>query len=151
VNVAHALQLTIDCDAVVVAMGPGSLGTDSALGFSGLEVASILGLGALGRESIVALRWSDADERERHRGLSHHSVMALKLTPEPVVVPVPEGSPRPKVGDHDVVEVDVPDVGALFQEAGLDVRTMGRAPAEDPGFFAYAAAAGVVAAQRVER
>jgi hypothetical protein len=151
VNVAHALQLTIDCDAVVVGMGPGSLGTDSALGFSGLEVASVLGLGVLGREAIVALRWSDADTRERHRGLSHHSVTALKLTPDSVIVPVPKGSPRPKVGDHEVVEVDVPDVGQLFADAGLDVRTMGRTPAEDPGFFAYAAAAGVAAAERVGR
>jgi hypothetical protein len=151
VNVAHALQLTVDCDAVVVAMGPGSLGTDSALGFSGLEVAAVLGLGVLGRESIVALRWSDADSRERHRGLSHHSVTALKLTEHPVVVPVPTGSERPRINEHEVVEVDVPDVGGLFEQAGLDVRTMGRTPDEDPGFFAYAGAAGVAAAERVGR
>jgi len=151
VNVAHALHLTVDCDAVVVGMGPGSLGTDSALGFSGLEVASVLGLGTLGREPIVALRWSDADTRDRHRGLSHHSVTALKLTQGPVVVPVPKGAPHPKVGEHEVVEVEVPDVALLFKKAGLDVRTMGRTPEEDPGFFAYAGAAGVAAAERVGR
>ena len=150
VNVVHALQLAADCDAVVVGMGPGSLGTDSPIGFSGLEVATVLGLGALAREPIVALRWSDADTRERHRGLSHHSVTALKLTQGPVVVPVPKGAPHPKVGEHEVVEVEVPDVGALFAKAGLDVRTMGRTPAEDPGFFAYAGAAGVVAAERTQ-
>ena len=147
VNVAHALQLTVDCDAVVVGSGPGSLGTDSALGFSALDVASVLTLATLGREPIVALRWSDADTRERHRGLSHHSVTALKLTPGPVVVPVPTGSPHPTLADHEVIEVTVPDVGALFKAAGLDVRTMGRTPEEDPGFFAYAAAAGVLAAE----
>jgi hypothetical protein len=151
VNVAHALQLTVDCDAVVVGMGPGSLGTDSTLGFSALEVAGVLAFGALGREAIVALRWSDADPRERHRGLSHHSVTALKLTPVPVVVPIPKGAERPRIGDHEVIEVEVPDVALLFKDVGLDVRTMGRTPAEDPGFFAYAAAAGVLAAERVER
>jgi hypothetical protein len=151
VNVAHALHLTIDCDAVVVGMGPGSLGTDSTLGFSGLEVASTLAFGVLGREPIVALRWSDADKRDRHRGLSHHSVTALKLTPGPVVIPVPKGAPHPNIGEHEVVEVEVPDVALLFKGAGLDVRTMGRTPEEDPGFFAYAAAAGAVAAQRVGR
>ncbi|MBV8984271.1 MAG: DUF3866 family protein [Acidimicrobiia bacterium] len=151
VNVAHALHLTVDCDAVVVGMGPGSLGTDTVFGFSGLEVASVLNLGVLGRDAIVALRWSDSDPRERHHGLSHHAVTALKLVPEPVIVPVPKGAPRPKIGNHEVVEVDVPDVGALFKDAGLDVRTMGRTPDEDPGFFAYAAAAGVMAAQRVGR
>jgi len=157
VNVAHALQLTTDCDAVVVSMGPGSLGTDSSLGFSGLEVAAVLALGELDtaetvrREPIVALRWSDADGRPRHRGLSHHAVTVLELAPAPVIVPVPRGAPHPEIGDHVVVEVDVPDVGALFDEAGLDVRTMGRTPADDPGFFAYAGAAGVVAAERVGR
>ncbi|MBV8162306.1 MAG: DUF3866 family protein [Acidimicrobiia bacterium] len=148
VNVPHALQLTVDCDAVVVAGGPGSLGTDSALGFSALEVAAVLAMGTLGREPIVALRWSDADPRDRHRGLSHHSRTALELTPGPVVVPVPRGSAHPKLGDHEVVEVSVPDVAALFKTAGLDVRTMGRTPEEDPGFFAYAGAAGVAAAER---
>jgi hypothetical protein len=150
VNVPHALELAMDCDVVVVGMGPGSLGTDSPIGFSGLEVAAIL----QAAESsyylpIVALRWSDADPRERHRGLSHHSVTALRETPATAVVPIPKGAPRPNVGDHEVVEVDVPDVGALFENAGLDVRTMGRTPAEDPGFFAYAGAAGVLAAERL--
>ncbi len=151
VTVAHALELASDCDAVVVSQGPGSLGSDSMLGFSALEVADVLTVGSFALEPIVALRWSDADPRERHRGLSHHSTTALKLTSTSVIVPVPTGAPRPQVGDHEVVEVDVPDVGMLFRQAGLDVRTMGRTPGDDAGFFAYAAAAGVVAAQRVER
>ena len=147
VNVWHALELTNDCDAAVVGMGPGSLGTDTELGFSGLEVAAVLDAAhALYRGPIVALRWSDADGRDRHRGLSHHSVTALAA--KPVTVPVPKGKPHPALGDHELVEVEVPDVGALFEKAGLDVRTMGRTPAEDPGFFAYAGAAGVVAAER---
>jgi uncharacterized protein DUF3866 len=149
VNVHHALQLATDCDAVVVGMGPGSLGADSELGYSGLEVAAILEAGApLHHTPIAALRWSDADPRQRHRGLSHHSETALHLTTATALVPIPRGSPDPGVGKHDVVEVDVPDVGALFDAAGLDVRTMGRTPAEDPGFFAYAGAAGVLAATR---
>ena len=149
VNVAHALDLSTDCDAVVVAMGPGSLGTDSTLGFTGLEVAGLLQTAeALYREPIVALRWSDADPRERHRGVSHHALTALRLTDAYARVPIPRGATVPDIGDHEVVEVTVPDVGALFEQAGLDVRTMGRTPAEDPGFFAYAGAAGVLAAER---
>jgi hypothetical protein len=149
VNVPHALDLVADCDAVVVGMGPGSLGSDTELGFSGLEVAAVLDAAeALCHEPIVALRWSDADARERHRGLSHHSVTTLNLTRATATVPVPNGAGRPDVGEHEVVEVTVPDVGSLFAAAGLDVRTMGRTPGEDPGFFAYAGAAGVVAAAR---
>jgi hypothetical protein len=149
VNVAHALDLSTDCDAVVVAMGPGSLGTDSTLGFTGLEVAALLQTAeAMYRDPIVALRWSDSDARERHRGLSHHATTALRLTDAYAKVPIPRGAPRPDVGEHEIVEVTVPDVQALLEAAGLDVRTMGRTPAEDPGFFAYAGAAGVVAAGR---
>ena len=133
-------------------MGPGSLGTDSTLGFAGLEVASLLQTAeALYREPIVALRWSDADQRQRHRGVSHHALAALRLTDAHAKVPIPKGAAIPDVGDHEVVEVEVPDVALLFKEAGLDVRTMGRSPEEDAGFFQYAGAAGVVAAQRVER
>jgi hypothetical protein len=147
VNVPHALDLVADCDAIVVGMGPGSLGSDTELGFSGLEVAAVLDAAeALCHEPIVALRWSDADARQRHRGVSHHSVTTLNLTRATATVPVPAGAARPDVGEHDVVEVTVPDVGMLFAAAGLDVRTMGRTPGEDPGFFAYAGAAGVVAA-----
>ena len=147
----HALQLAGDCDAVVVGMGPGSLGTDSPIGFSGLEVATVLNIASVAMEPIVALRWSDADPRARHRGLSHHAVTALKLTSTTVLVPIPKGEPHPRLGEHEIVEVDVPDVGGLFKDAGLDVRTMGRTVAQDPGFFAYAGAAGVLAAERVGR
>ena len=149
VNLWHALELTARCDAVVVGMGPGSLGSDSELGFSGLEVATVLQIAQkASRRAIVAARWSDADPRERHRGLSHHAVTALRLTDATAIVPIPTGAAHPEVGKHDIVEVDVPDVGVLFKAAGLDVRTMGRTPAEDPGFFTYAGAAGVVAAER---
>jgi len=152
VNVWHALELTTDCDALVVGMGPGSLGSDTERGFSGLEVASVLQIAQkASRRAIAALRWSDADPRERHRGLSHHSRTALALTDATAIVAIPKGSPDPGVGKHDVIEVTVPDVGTLFEDAGLDVRTMGRTPAEDPGFFAYAGAAGVAAAERVGR
>jgi hypothetical protein len=149
VNVWHALELTRDCDAVVVGMGPGSLGSDSELGFSALEVASVLQVAeSMEMTPIVALRWSDADGRERHRGLSHHSSTALRLTSARATVALPADAPDVELGRHAVCRVDVPDVGTLFTDAGLDVRTMGRTPREDPGFFAYAAAAGVVAAQR---
>ena len=149
VNIWHAFDVAADCDAVVVGMGPGSLGTDTAHGFSGLEVAGVLDAAkSLGNRCIVAARWSDADPRPRHHGLSHHTSTALALTRAEATVPVPSGAPHPELVGHTVVEVDVPDVGTLFEKAGLDVRTMGRSPAEDPGFFAYAGAAGVLAATR---
>ena len=114
VNVAHALEVGSDHDVVVVAMGPGSLGTDTELGFSGLEVADVLdAAAALDHSPVVALRYSDADPPERHRGVSHHARTVLRLTHASVTVPIPRGEPHPAVGDHPVVEVDVPDLGDL--------------------------------------
>lgn len=127
VNVASALVGT-DADAVVVAPGPGVVGTDTTYGFSSLDVAATVDLvAALGGVAILAPRYSDADPRERHRGMSHHTTTVLRLAHTAPVVPEPD---------------DVPDLH-------IDATTMGRTPAEDPGFFAYAAAAGLAAARSV--
>ena len=61
-------------DVAVVAMGPGIVGTNTRLGFSGMEVGPILDAAvALGGLPIACLRVSFADPRARHHGLSHHS------------------------------------------------------------------------------
>src|SRR5256884_3342008 len=69
-----------DADAAVVAMGPGIVGTDTRLGFSGMEVGGILdAAAALDGQPIACLRVSFADPRSRHVGLSHHTRTALRL------------------------------------------------------------------------
>jgi hypothetical protein len=124
----HSALVMADGDAVVVAAGPGVVGTGSRLGYSGLEVAAIVDATAtLGGRPIVAVRYSDADPRPRHRGRSHHTTTALELASHPALAPEP---PDGWAG---------PDVG--------DLTSMGRTPAEDPEFFRYAAAAGLAAAQ----
>ncbi|HUQ39357.1 MAG TPA: DUF3866 family protein [Acidimicrobiales bacterium] len=135
-------------DVIVVGTGPGVVGTGTRHGFSGLEVAGIIDLaGSGGGRPVVALRWSDADSRPRHRGLSHHSLTALAYAHHGATVAVPEGYPAPELGaPHRIIETEVPDVGAMLDDAGLRVTTMGRGPEEDPGFFDFAAAAGVVGA-----
>src|SRR5207248_1263351 len=96
VNVPSALWLaryTLGADAVVVGMGPGVVGTNTALGTSSLDVVSSLdSAAALGGTPILCVRASGADERERHRGLSHHTTTQLALLRSPVYVPVPSGS-----------------------------------------------------------
>ncbi|MFM7718412.1 MAG: DUF3866 family protein, partial [Actinomycetota bacterium] len=72
VGVAHA-------EVVIVADGPGNLGTATRWGVSAL--ASGLALNAarlLGGSPVAALRVSFADPRERHRGVSHHSRTILR-------------------------------------------------------------------------
>lgn len=127
VNLHSALAVATG-DAVVVAPGPGVVGTGTRLGFSGLEVAVVVdAVAKLGGRPVVAVRWSDADPRARHRGQSHHTTTSLELASHQALVPTPaDGWAGPDVGD---------------------VTTMGRTQAEDPGFFRYAAAAGLAAAQ----
>ena len=79
-NVPSALCLARHrgADAVVVAMGPGGVGTGSELGFGALEVGAVLDAVAwLGGTPIACLRYSTADPRPRHQVVSHHSVTAL--------------------------------------------------------------------------
>lgn len=150
-------------DATVVAMGPGIVGTNTRLGFSGMEVGPILDAAtALGGKPIACLRVSFADPRSRHAGLSHHSRTALRLAcRERVSVAVPrlggdhEARLRAELADaaldrrHDLVDVDPPDVLALFERHGLDVVSMGRAAADDPALYLAGAAAGALAAARL--
>jgi hypothetical protein len=126
-------------------MGPGSLGTGTRFGYSGLEVAGILDVAeGMQFEVVVALRVSDADARGRHQGVSHHTRTALEITNAHPVAPIPAGEPHPDLWAAQVVEVDVPDLSEL------PYTSMGRTVADDPKFFAYAAAAGVYAAQCVQ-
>jgi Protein of unknown function (DUF3866) len=148
-------------DATVVAMGPGIVGTNTRLGFSGMEIGPILDATvALGGQPIACLRVSFADPRERHHGLSHHSRTALRLAVrERVKVAVPElGPPQDEVlwaelvdagldRRHELVEVTPPDVLALFAQHRLEVESMGRSATEDPALFLAGAAAGALAAE----
>jgi hypothetical protein len=139
VNLHSALALARHhgADVVIAGIGPGVVGTGTRLGHTGLDVVAIAdAAAALGGVPIVAVRFSEADERERHQGPSHHTMTAVALAARQLVVPSPD-------------DVDVPDVAALLDAAGLRVTTMGRGPAEDPAFFAWAGAAGVAAAGNV--
>lgn len=155
-------------DVAIVSQGPGNLGTGTTWGFSGVQVADVLNqVGALGGVPIAALRVSEADQRARHRGLSHHSATVLEtLTYPSVLLPVPEA-------DLTAVDAEVRDAlaavngrrvaggrpahgltptsgsGLLEAIAALPspVSTMGRGLDEDPSAFLYAALAGRAAAR----
>jgi len=154
VEVLHA-------DVVIVADGPGNLGTETTWGVSALTNGHALNAAAaLGGRPVAALRISFADARERHRGVSHHSLTILERVCQPdaiVAVPVLEGEQRGVVWDalrsrrleerHQLVETDGRPALDVLSARGLDVRSMGRTVTEDPAFFLAAGAAGVLAAR----
>jgi Protein of unknown function (DUF3866) len=129
-------------DAVVCSIGPGIVGTASPWGHGGVAVAETLTTArALGGAPVLALRFSEADERERHRGLSHHARAVLALAGE-VEIGWPDGL-EPPDGLDGVSLIDV----SGWEEAcaGLPLSHMRRGPADDPWFFAAAFAAGRLA------
>lgn len=166
-----AARLVLGADVAVVAQGPGNLGTGTRWGFSGVAAGEAVNAAAvLGGRPVAALRVSGADPRERHRGVSHHSLTAygrVALAPADVVVPaldVPSGvragvpaalaarvreqastlgAPR---GRHRLVAVGVDGLEAALRAVGpatgVALSTMGRGLDDDPAAFLAAAAAG---------
>jgi hypothetical protein len=74
-----AAKYVQEAEIVIVTMGPGSVGTGTRLGFSGMEAGELINaVGALGGTPILIPRISFADSRERHCGISHHTLTVLE-------------------------------------------------------------------------
>ena len=130
-------------DAVVCSIGPGIVGTASRLGHGGLAAAATLNVtAALGGTPVLAVRYSEADWRERHQGVSHHVRAILDLCLADITIAWPRGLDAPDWLDPRE-EVDVE--GWHEDCARLPLSHMGRSLEEDPCFFMCAFAAGEVA------
>jgi hypothetical protein len=147
------------CDTVIVGMGPGIVGTGTRYGFSGIEQGYIIdGINTLGGQPIAVPRISFADTRERHRGISHHTLTVLKyIAKTSSILPLPElEEPKRSIvkeqvqehglnNRHRVVYREGELVFGAMEEYGLRTTTMGRGIKDDPDFFlALGAAASVV-------
>lgn len=147
-----------NADVAIVSMGPGIVGTNTKFGFTGIEVAQHLDVAkTLGGKTYGVLRASSADPRERHRGISHHSLTTYSIaTYQPHQLGLVSDhdlsdSMRNQLGDHGIIEkhevVEVPSVGIVEQmeEKGLHITSMGRTAKEDELFFEMAAASAQLA------
>jgi Protein of unknown function (DUF3866) len=132
--------------AAVCSIGPGIVGTATALGHGGLAAAEAANTArALGGLPILAVRYSKADPRERHQGVSHHTRAILELTRDALVA-WPHGLDPP---DWLQPREEV-DVEGWHEECGrLPLSHMGRGMEDDPWFFMTAYAAGLVARSRI--
>jgi hypothetical protein len=136
-------------DAAVCSVGPGIVGTGSRLGHGAMSLADVANVAtALGGRPILAPRISERDERDRHRGVSHHTRAVVDLCLGGVTVAWPRGLEPPPDGLA-VEDADVADWRDLC--AGLPLSFMGRGPDEEPWFFAAAFAAGRLAASAEAR
>lgn len=147
-------------DGVLVAMGPGIVGSSSEFGHTGLEQGEIINaINVLGGSAIAIPRISFADARERHFGLSHHTKTALgKVTLSSCTVPIPTltGNKRALIygqlkesgisSKHTIVEINTCNLPAIIELYGVELVTMGRSIMDDPEFFHTAGAAGIYTA-----
>jgi len=149
-------------DAIIVAMGPGIVGTASPLGFTGVEQGEIINaVNILGGRPVAIPRISFADARERHYGVSHHTITALgkiALTSCTVVLPeLADARQRALIqdqlnhawpeGKHRLALEDGQPALEELGRRGIRVTSMGRSPSDDPAFFLAAGAAGICAAR----
>ena len=150
----------LHAEVIVVADGPGNLGTDTTWGVSALGGGNVLNAAhTLGGKPVPALRMSFADERNRHNGLSHHSLTILRdVCKVEVNVPIPslsDEAQRTAIWDalraakledmHHLVEVDGQPALDELHDRGVKVSSMGRAMEQDRAFWLASGAAGVLA------
>jgi hypothetical protein len=165
-------------DAAVCGPGPGIVGSSSPLGHGGMSALDSAHTAlALGSSTLLVARMSSADERPRHRGLSHHTLTVLDMLLEPVTVALPAGIRSPAGADlraslgsvfgsaqeptKPQLELDVDRPARMarhdwrrgpvdlpgYLASGLPAETMGRGLLEDPLFFSAALAGGAVLAE----
>jgi hypothetical protein len=149
-----AARHVLGADVAVVTQGPGNLGTGTRWGFSGVAAGEAVNAAAvLAGRPVAALRISEADPRERHRGVSHHSLTSygrVALAHADVVVPILPGDfgtqvteqARPLGGRHTLVHVGVGGLDEALRACPAPLSTMGRGLDQDRAYFLAAAAAG---------
>ncbi|MEU4832970.1 DUF3866 family protein [Streptosporangium sp. NPDC023615] len=153
-----AARHVLGADVAIVTQGPGNLGGGTRWGFSGVSAGEAVNAAAvLGGRPVAALRVSEGDLRERHIGVSHHSLTAygrVALAPARVAVPVLPGDfgrrvaeqSRPLGARHELVEVPVDGLTEALRGSPVRLSTMGRGLDEDLAYFLASAAAGRLAA-----
>jgi hypothetical protein len=149
-----AARHVVHADVAVVAQGPGNLGTGTRWGFSGVACGdAVNAVSVLGGRAVASLRVSEADPRERHRGVSHHSLTAygrVALARADVVVPDLGGEfgarvaaqAAPLADRHTLVSVPVAGLAEALRQSPVPLSTMGRPLDGDQAYFLAAAAAG---------
>lgn len=159
INIYSALiaaKHILKADAIVVTMGPGIVGSNSKFGFTGIEQGYLLdAVNSLGGHAVACPRISFADKRERHYGLSHHSITTFTKAVHTQAEIIFSSSIEDKKKDyihnqivkneidkkHKIVVYDE-DTANLLQKYNIKVTTMGRNFEQDSELFQNAGACG---------
>jgi len=150
-----AARHVLAADVAIVTQGPGNLGTGTRWGFSGVAAGeAVNAVAAVDGRPVAALRISAADDRGRHRGVSHHTLTAYgRVALARADVVVPSGLPADLAARvdadlallaerHRVVHVRTDGLDAALRALPVELSTMGRGLDEDHAYFLACAAAG---------
>lgn len=151
-----AAKVVANSDVTIITMGPGIVGTDTKYGFSGIEQGYIIdAVNKLGGRSIAVPRISFADKRERHKGISHHTLTILNEvtnTKTNLVLPVLEEKNNEFISmqikenninnKHNIIFEDGKDILKALKHYQLEIKTMGRGYYDDEAFFLALGAVG---------
>lgn len=146
----------LDSDITIITMGPGIVGSGTKYGFSGIEQGYIIdAINTLGGTSIVVPRISFRDKRNRHTGMSHHSITVLDeiiKSKTNVILPKLEKTRedfiKSQICDahidekHDITYEDGSCIKDALDHYNLKITTMGRGFDEDTEFFTTLGAVG---------
>ena len=151
-------------DLILIAMGPGNVGTGTEFGTTALEAGQMINaVYSLEGNPILIPRISFQDMRNRHQGISHHVITVLNkiaLVPCSLVLPKLQDINKHNHLDKQIKENKLTAKHKLIYESGAEgldylkksgfsVTTMGRSFDEDREFFLTASAAGAFAARLV--
>jgi len=155
-SVAGALDAAangLGWDVTIVGPGPGIIGSETRLGHGGMAAMdSAHAALALGLPTLLSPRLSEVDPRERHHGVSHHTLTVMELLLAGVVIPLPADHPETAAqlanaaGDRHKLREARPDP-AGYVATNLPSQVMGRGIEEDALFFAAPLAAGACLGQ----
>ena len=147
------------CDIAIITMGPGIVGTGTPYGFTGVEQGYIVdATNDLGGTPIAVPRITFKDKRERHYGLSHHSITVLgKVMKTRSNVVLPRFLPQQEriiekqlkennlMQKHNILKIEKNILEQVLKHYKLEVKSMGRSLNDDPEFFATCSASAIYA------
>lgn len=148
-------------DITIISMGPGIVGTGTKYGFTGIEQGNnINAINNLRGRAIVVPRISFKDKRERHRGISHHTLTILSEitnTSSKVIMPILEKERdtyiRKQIENlniqkkHEIFFEDGENILKALEYFNINTTTMGRSIHEDLEYFITLGAVGKYAAK----
>ncbi|WMM26478.1 DUF3866 family protein [Tissierella sp. MB52-C2] len=143
-------------DITIISMGPGIVGSGTKYGFTGMEQGYIIdAINNLGGLAVAVPRISFKDLRERHKGISHHTITVLSQitnTKANVVLPYLEEEKEDYLKEqidklniktrHNIIFQDGEDIQKAMEMFNLKTSSMGRTIKDDIDYFISLGAVG---------